>query len=174
MQQRMRRALVALLLSASTLVGADMFAAGSVRAAGPAPPAAAVIPGGGPPAPFAAPAETATDTQPASKPQLQYTEVTPGLLERSVYETTSAGPLPIAIEDILVAPGASVEIPATQFAALLEIEAGAPQLSVDGKSATAEPGKLVSIDQGHSLTIDNRQEQRGVVARLIKVQTQGN
>jgi hypothetical protein len=175
MLQRMTRASIAFPLAVWALIGADMFSAGIACAAGPAaPPAAAVIPKGGPPAPFAAPAETPTTKPVSPAPKLQYTEVTPGLLERSVFETTSAGPLAIAVDDILVAPGESVEVPATQFAALIEIEAGAPQLSIDGKSATAEPGRLVSIDQGHSLTIDNRQQQRGAVARLIKIQAQGN
>lgn len=151
-----------------------MVSAGIACAAGAAPPAAAVIPKGGPPAPFAAPAETPAASPASPAPKQQYTAVTPGLLERAVFEAIGAGPLAIAVDDILVAPGESVEVPATQFAALIEIEAGAPQLSIDGKSVTAEPGRLVSIDQGHSLTIDNRQQQRGVVARLIKVKAQGN
>jgi hypothetical protein len=175
LQQRIPRAPLAFVLSVSALIGADMFSAGVACAAGgAAPPAAAVIPKGGPPPPFAAPTETPTTSPASPASKLQYTAVIPGLLERSVYETTSAGALALAIDDILVAPGESVEVPATQFAALIEIEAGTPQLSIDGKSATAEPGRLVSIDQGHSLTIDNRQQQRGVVARLIKVQARGN
>jgi hypothetical protein len=175
LQQRMLRASVAFLLSVWALIGADiMVSAGIARAAGAAPPAAAVIPKGGPPAHFAAPAETPAASPASPAPKQQYTAVTPGLLERAVFEAIGAGPLAIAVDDILVAPGESVEVPATQFAALIEIEAGAPQLSIDGKSVTAEPGRLVGIDQGHSLTIDNRQQQRGVVARLIKVKAQGN
>ena len=175
MQQRMLRASVAFLLSVWALIGADIVvSAGIACAAGAAPPAAAVIPKGGPPAPFAAPAETPAASPASPAPKQQYTAVTPGLLERAVFEAIGAGPLAIAVDDILVAPGESVEVPATQFAALIEIEAGAPQLSIDGKSVTAEPGRLLSIDQGHSLTIDNRQQQRGVVARLIKVKAQGN
>ena len=163
LQKRILRPLAALLLSACGFVGSGGFAAE------PAPPAAAAIPSGGPPTPFAAPAETPIAVQRA--PALQYTEVTPGLLERSVYQATAAG---VTIDDILVAPGESVQIAADQFAALLEIKAGAPQVSVDGKSVTTEPGKLVGIDQGHTLTIDNRQAQRGIVARLFKIRAQGN
>jgi hypothetical protein len=102
---------------------------------------------------------------------MEYREAAPGLLERLVY-TTGAGPLAVAFDDILVAPGKTVQIQANQFAALLSIEAGAPQVSVDG-TATIKPGQLLAIDQGQSLTIDNRGDQRGVVARLIKVEAQG-
>jgi hypothetical protein len=156
--QRMPRALVAPFLLPWVLVGADIFSRGGTLAAeSVVPPAEAVIPG------VALPV-----------PRLQYAEVQPGLLERLLFESTKAGPLTIAITDLLVGPGRSVQISAVKFAALVEIEAGAPQLSVDGKSAAPEPGRLVGIDQGHSLTIDNRQAQRAVVARLIKLQAQGN
>jgi hypothetical protein len=154
----MPRALVALFLLPWVLIGADLLAASITLAAeSVAPPAEAVIPEAALPA-----------------PRLQYAEVEPGLLERSLFETTKAGPLAIAIIDILVGPGKSVQISAAQFAALIEIEAGAPNLSVDGKPAAGEPGRLVGVDQGHSLTIDNRQAQRPVVARLIKLRAQGN
>jgi hypothetical protein len=154
----MPRALVALFLLPWVLIGAYIFAASSTIAADSVvPPAGAVIPGGALPV-----------------PRLQYAEVQPGLLERLLFETTKAGPVAIAITDILVGPGRSVQIQAAPFAALIEIEAGAPQLSVDGKSAVAEPGRLVGIDQGQSLTIDNRQAQGAVVARMTKLQEQGN
>ena len=157
MPQRMPRALVALFLLPWVLVGADIFSEGALAAESVVPPAEAVIPGAALPT-----------------PRLQYREVAPGLLERSLFETTKAGPLAIAIIDVLVGPGQTAQISTTQSAALVEIEAGAPEISVDGKPAAAEPGRLVGIDQGHSLTIDNRQAQRAVVARLIRLRTQGN
>jgi hypothetical protein len=158
LQQRMPRALAALFLSPYALIGVDIFSPrGTLAAESVVPPAETVIPSGVPPASM-----------------LQYAEVAPGLLERSVFETTKAGPLAIAIVDILVGPGQSAQISTAQFAALVEIQVGAPQLSVDGKSAAAEPGRPIGIDQGHDLTIDNRQAQRGVVARLIKLQAPGN
>lgn len=151
MQQRRPRALVAFFMAAWMLIGAaSTLGAGSV-----VPPAEAVIPGAALPA-----------------PRLQYAEVAPGLLERSLFETTKAGPVAISIIDMLVSPGRSVQISADEFAALVEIEAGAPQLRVDGAAAVVEPGRLVGIGQGHSLTIDNREAQRAVVARLIKLQAQ--
>lgn len=154
----MPRSLVALFVFPWVLICAYIFAASSTIAADSVvPPAEAVIPGGALPV-----------------PRLQYSEVQPGLLERLLFETTKAGPLAIAITDFLVGPGRSVQIQAAPFAALIEIEAGAPQLSVDGKSVVAEPGRLVGINQGESLTIDNRLEQRAVVARMTKLTAQGN
>lgn len=105
---------------------------------------------------------------------LQYVQVSPGLLARSVFATTQAGPVAVEIVDFLVGPGKSVRLPAAQFAGLLAIEAGAPLLSVDGKFAATEPGRLLGIDQGRSLTIDNRRQQRAVFARLIELKAQGN
>jgi hypothetical protein len=156
LQHRMPKALAGLALLVCTAIG-GVLVADNTRAAGPVPPAEAVIASGAPAA-----------------RTLRYAEVAPGLLERSLFATTEAGPLAIEIVDILVGPGQSVQLPAAQFAVLLEIEAGAPVLSVDGKSAAVEPGRLLGVDQGRSLTIDNRRENRAVFARLIKLQAQGN
>jgi hypothetical protein len=155
-QHRMLK--VALALGARVAVAAGLLVAESSFAAGPVvPPAEAVLAGGAPAA-----------------RTLRYTEVAPGLLARSLFATTKAGPVAVEIVDLLVGPGQSVRLPAAQFAGLLAIEAGAPLLSVDGKSAAIEPGRLLGIDQGRSLTIDNRREKRAVFARLIKLQAQGN
>jgi hypothetical protein len=133
------------------------------------PPAEAVIVGRTPAVP---PTETPATVAPASR--LDYAQIAPGLLARSLFTTKEAGPLTVEIVDILVAPGTSAQLPAAQFAALLEIEAGAPLLALDGKPVALDSGKLLGIDQGRSLTIDNRQERRAAVARLIKLQAPGN
>jgi len=156
-QPRVRSALAAALVLTCISIGAEFLAADRSRADPPVPPAEAVIISGARPA-----------------PTLQYTEMAPGLLARSVFATRDVGPFGIEILDILVGPGQNVQIPAAQFAALLEVKAGAPAISVDGKSAATEPGQLLGVDQGRSLAIDNRQGERAVVARLIKVQAPKN
>src|SRR5712664_2475727 len=68
---------------------------------------------------------------------LAYQEIAPGLLARTVFATTAAGPIAVEIIDILVGPGQNVQLPAGS-AALLDIQAGAPALSVAGKSVEAK------------------------------------
>ena len=167
----MQRLRTAFLPCAFALISANLTLSSTAPAAESQPPASAVIPRGGSPAAFPA-GEQTTATVASPAPKMEYREAAPGLLERLEY-TTGAGPLAVAFDDILVAPGKTVQIQANQFAALLSIEAGAPQVSVDGNPATIKPGQLLAIDQGQSLTIDNRGDQRGVVARLIKVEAQG-
>jgi hypothetical protein len=152
---------VLLLLSASTVVGASLAAAQSSLA--PVPPAKSVIVAGTP----AAAASTPT-TGPAPTPRLAYKEVSPGLLARSVFATKDAGPIEVEFVDILVGPKQSVKLAAIDSAELLEIEVGAPSLTADGAALALPPGRVVSIDQGHSIAIENRAD-RALVARLIKL-----
>jgi len=155
------------LLSACTVIGASLVAAQSALT--PVPAAKSVIVGA-PPTPTASAA--APTARAAPPPKLAYAEVSSGLLARSVFATKDAGPFDVEFVDILVGPKQSVKLAAADCAELLEIETGAPSLSVDGAAVALQSGRFVGIDQGRTITIDNREE-RAVVARLIKVKGPG-
>jgi hypothetical protein len=158
---------VLLVLSACTLSGASLVAAQTALA--PVPPAKSVIVGASSTAAAKAAAPNGGVT-PA--PKLAYSEVSPGLLARTVFATKDAGPVEIEFVDILVGPKQSVKLAAAEYAELLEIETGAPSLSVDGVPVAFQSTRFVGIDQGRAITIDNREE-RAVVARLIKLKGLG-
>jgi hypothetical protein len=157
-----------LLVLSCTLTGASFVAAQSALA--PVPPAKSVLLGASPTA-AASPATPTAGVAPP--PKLAYTEVSPGLLARTVFSTKDAAPFEVEFVDILVGPKQSVKLAAAEFAELLEIETGAPSLSVDGVPVASQSTRFVGIDQGRTITIDNR-DARAVVARLIKVKGPGN
>lgn len=163
--QHRKLKLATLSLLSCTVIGARFVAAQTAIA--PVPPAKSVIVG--------APALAAPSTPPtvgAATLKLAYAEISPGLLARSVFATKEASPFAVEFVDILVGPKQSVTLEAADFAELLEIEVGAPALSVDGKSVDLPAMRVVGIDQGRRITINNREE-RAVVARLIQVRKPG-
>lgn len=122
----------------------------------------------------APPIETAPiDAPPVAQAQ-NYRQAAPGLLTRTRFSTSQAGPIAVEIVDILVGPGQAAKIPRTGFAGLLEVQAGSPGLLVDGKTQAATPGSVVGINEGQSVEIDNTREDRPFVARLIKLSAPGN
>jgi hypothetical protein len=157
---------VLLVLSACALTGASLVAAQTTPA--PVPPAKSVIVGASAAATTKAAAPTAGA---APAPKLAYSEVSPGLLARTVFATKDAGLFEVEFVDILVGPKQSVKLMA-ESAALLEVETGTPALSVDGVAVALGSTHFVGIDQGRTITIDNREE-RAVVARLIKLKGPG-
>lgn len=132
------------------------------NAAGTAPPAEASAGGISPGTGVATP-----------QPTLTYQPIAPGMLARTLFATTQTGPVAVEIVDILVGPGQTAQLPAMQFAALLNIEAGAALLSLDGKAVAAKLGGVISVNQGQSIAVDNRRGGRPFIARLIKLSAAG-
>src|SRR5712691_7724987 len=104
---------------------------------------------------------------------LAYEPIAPGMLARTLFATTQTGPITVEMVDILVGPGQTAQLPAMQFAALLDIEAGTALLSLDGKAVAAKLGSVISVNQGQSIGVDNRRGGRAFVARLIKLSAAG-
>ena len=98
-----------------------------------------------------------------------YRQIAPGLLGRTIFSTSEAGPATVQIMDILVGPGKSATIPKIDFAALLEVEAGDATVTLDDKVAAARQTEIIAISQGQTIAIDNSSDVRSFVARLIRL-----
>jgi hypothetical protein len=98
-----------------------------------------------------------------------YRQIAPGLLGRTVFSTSQAGPVAVQIMDILVGPGKSATIPNIGFAALLEVEAGDARITLDDKAAAAGQTNVIAVSQGQTIGIDNSGDARSFVARLIRL-----
>lgn len=98
-----------------------------------------------------------------------YRQIAPGLLGRTLFSTSQAGPAAVHIMDILVGPGKSATIPKIDFAALLEVEAGDATITLDDKAAVARQEGVIAVGQGQTIAIDNSGDSRSFVARLIRL-----
>jgi hypothetical protein len=98
-----------------------------------------------------------------------YRQIAPGLLGRTLFSTSQAGPAAVQIMDILVGPGKSATIPKIDFAALMEVEAGDATITLDDKAAVARQEGVIAVGQGQSIAIDNSGNSRSFVARLIRL-----
>ena len=144
------------------VLGFGTLVASAANAAGTAPPAEASAGGISAGTGAAIPQRT-----------LAYEPIAPGMLARTLFATTQTGPITVEMVDILVGPGQTAQLPAMQFAALLDIEAGTALLSLDGKAVAAKLGSVISVNQGQSIGVDNRRGGRAFVARLIKLSAAG-
>jgi hypothetical protein len=97
-----------------------------------------------------------------------YRQIAPGLLGRTLFSTSQAGPVAVQIMDILVGPGKSATIPKIDFAALIEVEAGDATIMLDDK-AVARQESVIAVGQGQTIAIDNSGDSRSFVARLIRL-----
>jgi hypothetical protein len=98
-----------------------------------------------------------------------YRQIAPGLLGRTLFSTSQAGPAAVQIMDILVGPGKAATIPNIDFAALIEVEAGDATVALDGNAAAARQEGVIAVGQGQTIAIDNSGDSRSFVARLIRL-----
>jgi hypothetical protein len=150
-------------VSAVIIIGRSCATEAIAAAAPPAQASAVTSPAAEAPAP---PPQTPVDPGTARS---RYQPLVPGLLARTLFTTSATAPVAVDLVDILIGPGQSARLSANAFAALIDIEAGAALLSVDGKPVTAKPGTSIAIAQGQTINIDNRQGRRTFLARLVKL-----
>jgi hypothetical protein len=98
-----------------------------------------------------------------------YRQIAPGLLGRTLFSTSQAGPAAVQIMDILVGPGKSATIPNIDFAALIEVEAGDARVTLDDKAVAAGQEGIIAVSRGQTIVIDNSGDARSFVARLIRL-----
>lgn len=98
-----------------------------------------------------------------------YRQADSGWLERDVYRSAAGGGMAIQFLDILVGPGRNALVRRMPTGALLDIKAGTAVVTVGGVPHRTVPGVVIPIDQGQALAIDNREGERALVARLIRI-----
>lgn len=99
---------------------------------------------------------------------LSYRETAPGLLERTIFKGPDTAGASVEIIDIMVGPGQVAERLAVESGSLLDVQAGNAVLAVDGRRQEARPGRVLALEPGQTLSIDNQKQQRPFVARLIR------
>ena len=103
--------------------------------------------------------ETGPDERNFSPVQFKnpYTELSKGLLTRTVFETDTPGALHIEVRDLLVGPGQTTVGTSLPGAAVFDVRLGSGNLVLDGKTRELQTGTTVAISEGQSFVIENRE-----------------
>ena len=98
-----------------------------------------------------------------------YQRAETGWIERYVYRSAADAKVSVEISDVLVGPGRVALLKEMITGALVEVKAGVAMVTVDQKKQRIAPGVVLRVDQGQTLSIDNRRGKRPFVARLIRI-----
>jgi hypothetical protein len=98
-----------------------------------------------------------------------YRQADSGWLAREVYRSPAGGGVAVQFLDVLVGPGRKAQLRSMPTGALLDVKAGIALVTVGQAAQRGVAGVVIPIDQGQSLSIENRESDRAFVARLIRI-----
>ena len=114
----------------------------------------------------AALADAPIDPQP--QPPARYVQIAPGWLIAHMFTSERLGAGEIDVIDVLVGPEQRTDKLRIHAGGLFEVHAGRAVIEVNGKKRTITQGQIETIAAGDLIAIDNRKQQRALVARLIR------
>lgn len=89
------------------------------------------------------------------EPQNPYSELTPGLWTRTLFQTAVGGGYRIEIRDLAVSPGKKVTKILLPGAAIFDVRSGTGTLTSGGKRQEIRFGSTFSIDDGTDFDLEN-------------------
>lgn len=90
------------------------------------------------------------------QPDKPYVPLAPGVLTRTVYQTTNGQAHRIEVRDLLVGPGRSSSSVTLPGAAVFEVRSGSGLVTTAGKRQEVATGATFLLSEGEAFTIENK------------------